>query len=128
MVMTFVLTPQSHYNTIIEPCARFLFCLLEGLSIDFPSHMIVSMIDIYQDIATRDKLICLSAITCILRLMHVPIPSAHLFSIMGAINQGSKWRSDAQLASKAKRPCEESTPAQQEEADIRAVEDAAYAF
>ena len=128
MVMTCVLTPQSHYNTITEPRAHFLFCLLEGLSIDFPSHMIVSMIDIYQDNATRDKLICLSTITCILTHMHVPIPSAHLFSIMGAISQGSIWRSDAQLASKAKWPREESTPAQQEEADIRASEDATYAF
>ena len=47
MVMTFVLTPCSHYNTITEPCARFLLSLLEDLSMDFPSHMIVSMIDIY---------------------------------------------------------------------------------
>ena len=46
MVMTFVLTPWSHYNTIIEPCVRFLLSLLEDLSIDFPSYMIISMIDI----------------------------------------------------------------------------------
>ena len=46
MVMTFVFTPWSHYNTIIEPCACFLLSLLEDLSIDFPSYMIVSMIDI----------------------------------------------------------------------------------
>ena len=55
MVMTFVLTPQSHYNTIIEPCTRFLLSLLEDHSIDFPSNMMVSMIDIYRDIATNDK-------------------------------------------------------------------------
>ena len=55
MVMTFVLTLWSHYNTIIEPNVRFIFSFLEGLSIDFPSHMIVSVIDIYQDIATRDR-------------------------------------------------------------------------
>ena len=47
MVMTFVLTPQSHYNTIIEPYACFLLSLMEGLSIDFPSHMIESIIDCY---------------------------------------------------------------------------------
>ena len=47
MVITFVLTPWSHYNTITEPRASFLFSLFEGLSIDFSSHMIVSMIDIY---------------------------------------------------------------------------------
>nr|POE97014.1 hypothetical protein CFP56_46334 [Quercus suber] len=43
------------------------------------------------------------------------------------LNQGSIWRSDAQLAFKAKWPCEESTSAQQEEVNIQAVEDAAYA-
>ena len=36
MVMTFVLHPLSHYNSITEPCARFLFSLLEHLAIDFP--------------------------------------------------------------------------------------------
>ena len=71
MVITFVLTPQLHYNTIAESRARYLFFLLEGLSIDFPSHMIVSMIDIYKDIAIRDKLIFPSAITCILTHLHV---------------------------------------------------------
>ena len=63
MVMTFVLYPLSHYNSITEPCARFLLSLLEGLSIDFPSHFILSLIDVYRDTATRDKLIFPSAIT-----------------------------------------------------------------
>ena len=43
MVMTFVLTPWSHYNTITESRAHFLFSLLEDLSICFSSHMIVSI-------------------------------------------------------------------------------------
>ena len=47
MIMTFVLTPWSHYNTITEPRARFLLSLLEDFSLDFPSHMIESMMDIY---------------------------------------------------------------------------------
>ena len=63
MVMTFVLTPRSHYNTIIKPRARFLLSLMEDLSIDFPSHMIESMIDCYRDTDTHDKLIFPSAIT-----------------------------------------------------------------
>ena len=95
MVMTFVLTPQSQFNTIIEPRAHFLFSFLEGLSIDFPSHLIVSMIDIYQDIATRDKLIFPSTITCILTHMHILIPSAHLFFIISAIGRESIRRSNA---------------------------------
>ena len=32
MVMTFVLHPLSHYNSITEPCARFLLSLLEHLN------------------------------------------------------------------------------------------------
>ena len=38
MVMTFVLHPLSHYNSIIKPRARFLLSLLEHLTIDFSSH------------------------------------------------------------------------------------------
>ena len=128
MVMTFVLTPLSHYNTITEPRAHFLFSLLEGLSINFPSHMIVSMIDIYQDTGTRDKLIFPSVITCILTHLHVIIPSTpSFFLIIGAITQGSLQRNEAWLASKAKWPHDESTPAQQEDAAFCAVEDATYA-
>ena len=57
MVMTFVLHPLSHYNSITEPCARFLLSLLKRLSIVFPSHFILSFIDVYKDMATRDKLV-----------------------------------------------------------------------
>ena len=52
MVVTFTFTPLSHYNSIIEPRARFLLSLLEDLSIDFLSYFITSVIDVYQD--TRD--------------------------------------------------------------------------
>jgi len=45
-VMTFVLHPLSHYNSITEPCARFLLSLLEHHTIDFPSHFILSLIDV----------------------------------------------------------------------------------
>ena len=70
MVMTFVLTPQSHYSTITKPHACFLLSLLEGISIEFPSHMILSILDFYQDTATCDKLIFPSAITHILTHVH----------------------------------------------------------
>ena len=43
MVMTFVLHPLSHYNSIIEPHTRFILSFLEGLTIDFPSHFILSL-------------------------------------------------------------------------------------
>ena len=57
MLMTFVLHPLSHYNSITEPRAQFLLSLLEDISIDFPSHFILSPIDVYRDTTTCDKLI-----------------------------------------------------------------------
>ena len=62
MVMTFTLTPLSHYNSITEPRAHFLLSLIKVLTIDFSYHFITSIIDVYQDIATRDKLIFPSVI------------------------------------------------------------------
>ena len=62
MVMTFTLHPLSHYKSITEPCARFLLALIEDHFIDFPSHFILSLIDVYRDTTTRDKLIFPSAI------------------------------------------------------------------
>ena len=63
MVMTFVLHPLSHYNSITEPYARFLLSLLEHLTIDFPLHFILSIIDVFRDTTTHDKLIFPSTIT-----------------------------------------------------------------
>ena len=62
MVMTFFLHPLSHYNSITEPRARFLLSFLKELSIDFLSHFILSLINVYRDTVTRDKLIFPSAI------------------------------------------------------------------
>ena len=57
MVMTFILHPLFHYNSITESRARFLLFLLEHLTFDFPSHFILSLIDVYRDTATCNKLI-----------------------------------------------------------------------
>ena len=62
MVMTFILHPLSHYNSITKPRAQFLLSLLEDISIDFPSHFILSLIDVYKDTTIHDKLIFPSAI------------------------------------------------------------------
>ena len=97
MVMTFTLTPLSHYNSITEPRACFLLSLLEDLSIDFPSHFITSILDVYLDIATHDKLIFPLAIMRILSHFHIPIPSFPFFTTMGAISSSSVLRSEAQL-------------------------------
>ena len=74
MVMNFVLHPLSHYNSITEPRAQFLLSLLEHLTIDFPSHFILSIIDVHLDSVSRDKLIYPSAITRILRHFSVIFP------------------------------------------------------
>ena len=95
MVMTFVLHPLSHYNSIIESRARFLLSLLEHPTIDFPSHFILSIIDVYRDTVTRDKLIFPSVITRILCHFSIPFPSSDHFSVMCAINAATVKRSEA---------------------------------
>ena len=86
MVMTFVLHHLSHYNSITEPCARFLLSLLELLIIDFPSYFILFILNVYRDTATCDKLIFPSAITRILRSFSVPFFISNHFHVMCAID------------------------------------------
>ena len=40
----------------------FCLSLLEDLSIDFPSHFIISIIDVYRDMTTYDKLISAASV------------------------------------------------------------------
>ena len=47
IIMTFVLHPFSHYNSITEPRARFLLSLLEHITIYFSSLFILSIIDVH---------------------------------------------------------------------------------
>ena len=97
MVMTFVLHPLCHYNSITEPRARFLKSLLEYLTIDFSSHFILSIIDVHLDSASYDKLIFPSTITRILHHFSIPFPSSDHFSIMCAIDCATVKRSEAQF-------------------------------
>ena len=99
MVVTFVLHPLSHYNSITELHTRFLLSLLEHLTIDFSTYFILSIIDVYLDSATHDKLIFLSAITRILHHFSVPFPSSDHFTVMCAIDYAIVKRSEAQLRS-----------------------------
>ena len=95
MVMTFILHPLSHYNTITKPHARFLLSLIEDLSIEFPSHFILSLIDVYKDTMTCDKLIFPSAITRLIRHFFVfYLESPHY---MCAIDATTLRQSVAQL-------------------------------
>ena len=100
MVMTFVLHPLSDYNSITEPCARFLLSLLEHLTINFPSHLILSIIDVHLDSASRDKLIFPSAITRTLCYFSVPFPSSDHFTVMCAIDYATVKCSEAQFRSR----------------------------
>ena len=86
MVITFVLHPLSHYNSITEPYASLLLSLIEDLTIDFLSHFILSLIDVYKDMATRDKLIFLFAITRIIRHFSFSYLESSHFPVMGAIS------------------------------------------
>ena len=100
MVMTIVLHPLSHYNSITEPRARFLLSLIEHLTIDFPSHFILSIIDVHLDLTSHDKLIFPFDITRILRHFSVPFPSSEYFSIMCAIDYTTVKHSEAQFRSR----------------------------
>ena len=92
--------PLSHYNSITKPRARFLLSLLEHLIIDFPSHFILSIIDVYRDTVTRDKLIFPSAIMRILRNFSVPFLVFDHFHVMCAIDAATVKRSKEQLCSR----------------------------
>ena len=100
MVMTFILCSLSHYNSITKPRARFFLSLLEHLTIDFPSHFILSIIDVHLDSASRDKLIFPFAITRVLRHFSVPFPLSDNFSIMCAIDYATVKRSKVQFRSR----------------------------
>ena len=102
MVMRFVLHPLSHYNSITKPRARLLLSLIEDLTIEFPFHFILSLIDVYKDMSTYDKLIFPSTITRIIRHASISYLESPHFSIMGAISVVSIKRSEAQL--RPKRP------------------------
>ena len=95
MVMTFVLHPLSHYNSITEPRAWFLLSLLEHLSIDFPSHFILSIIDVHRYLVTSVKLIFPSAVIRILRHFSVPFPLSDHIHVMGAIDATTVKQSEA---------------------------------
>ena len=97
MVMTFILHPLSHYNSITEPHAQFLLTLLEGLTIDFLSHFILSFIDVYRDTTTLDKLIFPSAIIHILHHFSISYLKSPYFFVMGAIDAAIVRWSKAQL-------------------------------
>ena len=97
IVMTFVLHLLSHYNSITEPRARFLLSLLKHLTIDFPSHFILSVINVHLNSVSRDKLIFPSAITRILCHFSVPFPSFDHFTVMYAIDYATIKRSEAQF-------------------------------
>ena len=103
MVMTFILYPLSHYNSITKRHARFLLSLLEGLTFDFPSHFILSLIDVYRDTVTCDKLIFPSAITLILRHFSVSCPESTHFPVMCAIDIAIVRQSEAQIPPKRPR-------------------------
>ena len=100
MVMTFMLHPLSHYNSITEPRAQFLLSFLEHFTIDFPSHFILSIIDVLLDSASHDKLIFPFAITRISCHFSVPFPSSDHFSIMCAIDYATVKCSEAQFRSR----------------------------
>ena len=104
IVMTFVLHPLFHYNSNTEPRARFLLSLLEYFTIDFPSHFILSIIDVHLDSASHDKLIFPSTITRILCHFSITFPSSDHFTVMCAIDYASSCSAPSRSAPSASAP------------------------
>ena len=94
--MHIVVTPICMHS-ITDPRAWFLLSLLEGIFIDFPSHFILSLIDVYRDSTTRDKLIFPLAITRILHHFSISFPKSPHFTVMSAIDAATVRWSKAQL-------------------------------
>ena len=82
MVMTFILHPLSHYNTITESRVWFLLSLLKDISINFPFHFIL-------------YLILPLAITRILCHFSIFFPTSPHFSVMGGIDRAIVRQSEA---------------------------------
>ena len=74
-----------------------IFFLSPLEDINFPSHFILSLIDVYRNTVTRDKLIFPSVITQILRHFSVSFPESPHFTVMSAIDVAIVRRSKAQL-------------------------------
>ena len=72
-----------------------MLSLLKHLTIDFPSHFILSIIDVYRDTVTRDKLIFPLAIAQILCHFSVPFPLSEHFSVICAIDYATIKKSEA---------------------------------
>ena len=77
-----------------------MLSLLEHLTIDFPSHFILSIIDVHLDSTSCDKLIFPSAIMRILRHFSVPFPLSDHFIFMCAIDAATVKRIKAQFRSR----------------------------
>ena len=88
---------MSHENSITKPRARFLLSLIEDLTKGFPSPFILSLIDVYRDTTTRDKLIFPSFITRIIRHSSNSYHESPHFTVMCAISAVTVRRSEAQL-------------------------------
>ena len=93
------LHPLSHYNSITETRAQFFLSLLEHFTIYFPSHFILSIIDVHLDSASCDKLIFPSTITRILCHFSIPFPFFDPFTVMCATDYAIIKRSEAQFRS-----------------------------
>ena len=109
MVMTFILHPLSHYNSITESHTRFLLSLLEDISIDFTFHFILSLINVYMDTMAHDKLIFPFAITTLLCHFSISFPESPHFTAMSAIDAAIVRWSEVQLRPKWPRT-ETATP------------------
>ena len=87
-----------------------MLSLLEHLTIDFPSHFLLFIIDVHRDMATSDKLIFPLAITRILHHFSIPFLVSNHFHVMCAIDAATIKRSEVQLHSRRSSTAAPPTP------------------
>ena len=100
-VASYHLSFRDHTGVLLQYARIWLFCdklTKKKLTIDFPSHFILSLIDVYKDTTTCDKLIFPSAITRILHHFSISYPKSPHFSIICAIDAATIRQSEALLA------------------------------
>ena len=85
MIFAFCECPADLDDRQFTPCKPFA----KG-----PSHFILSIIDVYRDTATRDKLIFPLTITQILCHFSIPFPFSDHFPVMCAIDYATVKRSE----------------------------------
>lgn len=106
LIMCFNLLPLSHRNTVTKERAKFLYAFMKKVSIDLPSVLYKSLIEMHECEDKMTKLIHPCLITRLFTYLNIKIPSTIPQFPLSAkpINDHSMKRMSGQLKEKDKVP------------------------